>query len=73
MVVRRPEGVLLDGPARREDDEVGDGHARSSRLARQHRENGRILSKRKTDFSAAPLIDLCLLDMANSMVGDSNV
>lgn len=34
-------------PARREDDKVGNGHARSGRFGRQHSKDGWILLKKK--------------------------
>lgn len=42
MIPRRAEGVLLDQPARREDDEIGDGGARVLRLRGQDCEDGWI-------------------------------
>ncbi len=42
VVPRRAEGVGGDEPARREDDEVGDGRARALRRRRQHREDRRV-------------------------------
>ena len=43
VVVRRPEGVLLDGPPWREDYKVGNGHAGPGRSTCQYCEDGRIL------------------------------
>jgi hypothetical protein len=48
VVVGRPEGVLRDGPTRREDHKVARRHARRVGLAGQHREDGRILRRGKT-------------------------
>lgn len=42
VVPRRAEGVLADQPARREDDEVGDGGAHVVRRRRQHGEDARV-------------------------------
>ena len=38
----RPEGVLRDGPARREEHKVGDGRARHRARRGQHREDRRV-------------------------------
>jgi hypothetical protein len=45
VIVRRAEGVLLDGPARGEDDKVGDCNSWLRRRAREDGEDGRILSR----------------------------
>lgn len=42
VVPRRAEGVLADQPARREDDEVGDGRPDVVRRRRQHGEDARV-------------------------------
>ena len=43
VIVRRAECSLGNGPPRREDDEIGDGHAITSGRASQDSENRRIL------------------------------
>lgn len=42
MIVRRTEGMLLDGPSRRKDDEIGDRRAGPVAGAGQHGEDARI-------------------------------
>lgn len=45
VIVRRTEGAVGHAPPRREDDEVGNGHAGPRRLGGQHREDGGILQE----------------------------
>lgn len=47
VVVRWPEGVVLDSPPRRKDDKVRDGHTWFGAGAGKHREDRRVLRGRQ--------------------------